>query len=76
MHTGIEVSTVTDVQGAENDPIRDEKGEETQEANTIYQQVETGMNATFPQAIGIDVDEGPQDGKHELHISVLIPLLA
>lgn len=76
MHTGIEISTVTDVQGAKNDPVGDEKGEEAQEANTIYQHVETGMNAaTLPQAIGIDVGEGPDDGKHELHKSVLIPLL-
>ena len=42
MHTGMDVSTVTDVQVAKNDPVRDEKGEETQEANTIYQHVETG----------------------------------
>ena len=72
MHTGMEVSTVADVQVAENDPVRDEKGEETQEADTIYQQVETGTNATLPKAIGIDVGEGPNDGKHELHLSVLI----
>ena len=64
------------IQVSENDPIRDKEGEEAQEADAMYQHVETGLNATLPQAIGINVVEGPHDGKHELRMSVLIPHLA
>ena len=58
------------IQIAEYDPVRHEKGKVAEKADAIYQHVKPGMNATLPQMPGIDVGEGPENGKDKLCSSV------